>query len=179
MLKIRSTTYKYAHCGPACLQMVLHYFGINETQKHLARFARTNNMHGTSIRDMIRVLRSYGFKVIMKRNATTFDDLRNYVNKRRLPVIVNWYSMFIPPATGHYSIVTHIDRKTITLMDPEISGHRKISLVDFNQVWFDFEGDLAFRKPPLKVDFRVMIVAIPRAGTRAHTLWTRKERKGL
>lgn len=46
-------------------------------------------------------------------------------------------------------------------MDPEIRKHRTMKLEDFNQVWFDFEGDLAYRTPPLKVDFRVMIVAIP------------------
>lgn len=158
--------------------MVLHYFGIQATQRHLARIARTNETHGTSIRDMMRVLREYGFRVAMKRNTTSFDDLRNYVNKQHLPVIVNWYSTFIPPATGHYSVVTHVDRKNITLMDPEISRQRKISLVDFNQVWFDFEGDLAFRKPPLKTDFRVMIVATPRASTKAYSVWTHKKRKG-
>lgn len=114
---------------------------------------------------MARTLRRHGFRVLVKRNTTTFDDLRRYVNQHHLPVIVNWYSTFIPPATGHYSVVTHIDRKTITLMDPEIRKHRTMKLKDFNQVWFDFEGDLAYRAPPLKVDFRVMIVAIPKKRT--------------
>ncbi|MDO8582353.1 MAG: cysteine peptidase family C39 domain-containing protein [bacterium] len=177
MLKLKPIKHKYAHCGPACLQMVLHYFGINTTQKKLAKIAGTNEIHGTSIRDMEQTIRSYGFRVVTKRNTTTFDDLRRYVNRLRLPVIVNWYSTFIPPATGHYSVVTHIDRSTITLMDPEISKHRKMKLVDFNQVWFDFEGDLAFRKPPLNVDFRIMIVAIPKTGTRAYHLWQQKKQK--
>lgn len=162
MLKLKPTKHKYAHCGPACLQMVLHYFSIQTTQRRLARIARTNETHGTSIRAMVHTLRRHGFRVITKRNTTTFDDLRRYVNRLHLPVIVNWYSTFIPPATGHYSVVTHIDRSTITLMDPEIRKQRRMKLVDFNQVWFDFEGDLAYRNPPLKVDFRVMIVAIPR-----------------
>ncbi len=162
MLKLKPTKHKYAHCGPACLQMVLHYFGVKATQRRLAKIAGTNETHGTSIRDMAQTLRKHGFRVLIKRNTTTFDDLRRYVNKRHLPVIVNWYSTFIPPATGHYSVVTHINRSTITLMDPEISKHRTMKLKNFNQVWFDFEGDLAFRKPPLKVDFRVMIVAMPK-----------------
>ncbi len=177
MLKLKPIKHKYAHCGPACLQMVLHYFGITTTQKRLAKIAHTNETHGTSIRDMMRTLRSFGFQTLIKRNTSTFDDLRRYVNRLRLPVIVNWYSTFIPPATGHYSVVTHIDRSTITLMDPEISKHRTMKLSDFNQVWFDFEGDLAFRKPPLPVDFRIMIVATPKAGTRAHQLWMQKKKK--
>ncbi|MBI4281836.1 C39 family peptidase [Candidatus Uhrbacteria bacterium] len=163
MLKLKPIKHTYAHCGPASLQMVLGYFGIKTIQKHIAHIAKTTEADGTSHKGMIRALRSYDFLVRTKRNTTSFDDLRFYVNKKRLPVIVNWYSTFNPPACGHYSVVVAINRSTITLMDPEIAKHRTMRLVDFNQIWFDFASDLAYRNPPLKTDFRWMMVAWPKS----------------
>lgn len=162
MIQLRPVTHKYAYCGPACLQMVLEYFGIRETQKKIGKIAGTTHVSGTSHKGMIRALRSFGFTPIAKHTKSTFDDIRKFVKKQHIPVIVNWYSTFEPPANGHYSVVTDIDHKTVTLMDPEIRTSRKLTLDEFNQVWFDFDEDLAFKKPPLRTVFRWMLAAVPK-----------------
>ena len=142
--------------------MVLGYFGIRETQKKLGKVARTTMTTGTTHKGMALALRTYGFDAKVKHTTSTFDDLRTLVVKKKLPVIVNWYSVFNPPASGHYSVVVHIDAKNITLMDPEIRGLRTMSLDEFHKLWFDFDEDLDFRNPPLKTIFRWMIVPVPK-----------------
>ena len=162
MINLRPVTHQYAYCGPACLQMVMEYFGIRETQKKLGVIAGTTPISGTPHKGMIQVLRQYGFDVKVKHTKTTFEDLRIFVNEKKLPVIVNWYSVFNPPASGHYSVVVGINKKTITLMDPEIRTTRTLDLDDFNKLWFDFDEDLEFRDPPLRTVFRWMLVAVPK-----------------
>jgi len=142
--------------------MVLDYFGIRETQKKLGSIARTTRITGTTHKGMARALQAYGFDTKIKHTTSTYDDLRALVMKKKLPVIINWYSVFNPPASGHYSVVVHIDRKHITLMDPEIRGLRTMPLDEFQKLWFDFDEDLDFRNPPLRCVFRWMIAAVPK-----------------
>ena len=162
MIKLRPVTHQYAYCGPACLQMVLEYFGIRETQKKLGEIAGTTRVSGTPHKGMIQTLRQYGFNAQATHTKATFEDVDMFVNKKNLPVIVNWYSIFNPPASGHYSVVVGINKKTITLMDPEIRTTRVLTLDEFNKLWFDFDEDLEFRDPPLRTVFRWMLVAIPK-----------------
>lgn len=162
MIRLRPVTHQYAYCGPACLQIVLEYFGIRETQKKLGKIGGTTRVTGTPHHGMIKTLRAYGFDVKAMHTTSTYDDLRNLVVKKKLPVIVNWYSVFNPPASGHYSVVVDIDKKNITLMDPEIRGLRTMPLDEFNKLWFDFDEDLDFRNPPLRTIFRWMLVASPK-----------------
>ena len=162
MIQLRPVTHQYAYCGPACLQMVLEYFGIRETQARLGKMARTTRVTGTTHKGMKETLQRYGFDVKVKHTTSTFDDLRTLVVKKKLPVIVNWYSVFNPPASGHYSVVVDINKKNITLMDPEIRATRVLTLDEFHKLWFDFDEDLAFRKPPLRTVFRWMLAPIPK-----------------
>ena len=162
MIRLRPVTHQYAYCGPACLQMVLEYFGVHETQKKLGKIAGTTRVTGTTHKGMAHALRACGFDVNVTHTTSTFDDLRAYVTKQKLPVIVNWYSIFNPPASGHYSVVVDIDKKNITLMDPEIRKTRVLPLDEFKKLWFDFDEDLEFRNPPMRTVFRWMLVAIPK-----------------
>lgn len=162
MIKLRPVTHKYAYCGPACLQMVMEYLGVRKTQKKIGEVAGTTHVTGTPHKGMIQAVESYGFHAKVKHTKATFDDLHAWVNKKNLPVIVNWYSVFNPPASGHYSVVVAIDKKNITLMDPEIRATRVLTLDEFNKLWFDFDEDLEFRNPPLRTVFRWMLVAVPK-----------------
>ena len=49
------------YCGPACLQMVLAYHGIERTQAQLAEELHTSMVTGTEYADMARVLNTYLF----------------------------------------------------------------------------------------------------------------------
>ena len=160
------------HCGPACLQLVLGHYGVAATQKELERIAGTNKRRGTTHTGLAHAFKAYGFAVEEKHHATFFN-LKAWVMRRRTPVIVNWYAAFDHPAKGHYAVVTHIDDANIFLDDPEIGKVRKVALATFKQLWFDFDGDLEYERPPLKTFFHWMLAAYPK-GSKPATRFAKK-----
>jgi predicted double-glycine peptidase len=163
MLKLKPVkSDKLAYCGPACLQVVLDYFGIKTTQRDLAKSAGMTIKSGTPNPGMARVMKKYGFGVFIKENTTTFEDLYRYVVHKKIPVIVDWFSAYEHPANGHYSVVVDINKTYISLLDSTIGGIRKIPIKEFRQLWFDFNGDVALDKLPIRTYFRWMMAAEPK-----------------
>lgn len=151
-----------AYCGPACLQVVLDYFGIKATQAELAKKSDTTLKSGTPNLGLVRTMRGLGFKVVTKENSTTFNDIRRYVVSKKIPVIVDWFSSYEHPANGHYSVVVDINKTHVSLYDPGVKRIRKIPLKEFIQLWFDFDGDIALDKLPVRMYFRWMMAAMPK-----------------
>ncbi len=147
LLKIKpfQETLNSGYCGPAVLKMVLQYYGINKSEKELAKLARTTKIGGTSDETIINVVRKFELKPIVKNNAS-LKDVERYT-KRGVPVIVNWFTRGrrdypnSAVADGHYSIVVGLDRQYIYLQDPEIGKLRKLKQDDFLRVWFDYTGE--------------------------------------
>jgi predicted double-glycine peptidase len=131
-------------CGPASLKIVLGYYGIDKTEKELAKMLNWSKEIGIGNEDTVRVAKKLGFKVKLKRNSN-FSDLKKWLDKK-VPVIVDWFTRGrcdYPDseiADGHYSVVAGIDDKYIYLQDPEIGKIRKLKKDDFLKVWFDFRG---------------------------------------
>lgn len=76
-------------CGPAALQMVLHYHGISASQEELANELHTSSVTGTEYADLARVASEYIFgsvpqtdqdpgyrEVLFKRNEANDNDRR-------------------------------------------------------------------------------------------------------
>jgi predicted double-glycine peptidase len=147
MIKLKPFRQSKGYCGPACLKMVLEYFGVNKTEKELAEIAGSNREHGTRAKGLAKAAKKFGFKTIIK-DFADISDLRQYVLEKKIPVIVNWFD----GDDGHYSIILGLDDKKIYLMDPEIAAIRKIPLDTFMRVWFDyFPGDYIQRKRDMVV----------------------------
>ena len=151
MLAVKPFRQAEGQCGPASLHMVLAYYGIEATEKELARLSSSTRKHGVETYGLLRAARAYGVKGFVKDRAS-FSDLRAHVLKKGMPVIVDWFST----NDGHYSVVVHLDKKFIYLQDPEIRGIRKMSMETFRRVWFDFPG--LYIKTPNDVLLRRMIV---------------------
>lgn len=132
-------------CGPASLKIVLGYYGIDKSEKELAKMLNWNKEMGINDEDTIRVAKKLGFKVVMKKNSD-FSDLEGWLDKK-VPVIVDWFTRGRSDypdseiADGHYSVVAGLDDKYIYLQDPEIGKIRKLKREDFLKVWFDFPGE--------------------------------------
>ncbi len=132
-------------CGPASLNMVLEYYGMEKTEEELADLCGTDSNLGTSDEGLKRAAESLGLKVEIKNNST-LDDIKQWLDKK-VPVIVNWFTRGridyddseVPD--GHLSVVVGLDDTYIYLQDPEIGSLRKISRDDFMKVWFDFKGE--------------------------------------
>lgn len=160
MLKVRPLEQSaHGYCGPACLKMVLGYFGVKKSERELVRLTGATRKHGVDAVGLLKTARALGFRGFAKDYAT-FADLRRYILKRRVPVIVDWFS----EDDGHYSVVAHVDRRNIYLCDPEFGRRRAMPLTTFRRVWFDYVPDA----PRTKNDFviRRMIVLLSREGIR-------------
>lgn len=116
-------------CGVASLRMVLAYYGIKKSEKELAKLTYSTAHYGTRTKSIIRVAKTLGLKTKEKDNAT-LKDIGHYVLKRKIPVIVDWFSR----DDGHYSVVAHINKKYIYLLDPELGKINPIDLATFKRI---------------------------------------------
>jgi len=146
-LKIKpfQETLNNGYCGPACLKIVLGYYGVEKTEKELAKMAGWEKGLGVNDKGIKRAAEALGFKVKIKNNSS-FTDIEKWL-KRGVPVIVDWFTRGrndypdSEMADGHSSVAAGLDNKFIYLQDPEIGRIRKIKKSDFMRVWFDFRGE--------------------------------------
>jgi predicted double-glycine peptidase len=151
MLKVKPFRQKTGFCGPASLKMVLDYFGVRKTENYLARLSGATKNLGATGKNLLRAAQKLGLKGFIM-DFSKISDVRKYVLKKRIPVIVDWFSQ----DEGHYSVAVKIDRKNIYLQDPELGRIRKLDLETFKRVWFDFSGN--FLKSKNDIIIRRMIV---------------------
>lgn len=153
MLNVKPHLQSAGLCGPACLKMVLEYFGTHKTEKELAKLAKASPAHGTTAEQLIKTAKQLGFNAF-KKDFSSLKEIKKYVDKK-IPVIVDWFS----GDDGHYSVVVGIDKKYIHLQDPDLNKINKIDLVTFQRIWFDFKGD--WLKKPQDIFIRRIIVVQP------------------
>ena len=147
MLKLNpfQETLSASMCGPASLKIVLGYFGVEKSEKELAKLCGATKKLGTNARGITQAAEKLGFKVSVEDNSS-FTDIKKWLAKG-VPPIVNWFTRGRQDysdsevADGHYSVVCGLDKNYIYLQDPEIGGLRKIAKNDFMKVWFDFTGE--------------------------------------
>jgi ABC-type bacteriocin/lantibiotic exporter with double-glycine peptidase domain len=151
-------------CGPACLRIVMAYYGTQISEPTIAKACRSNTVAGTTGTNLVRGARRLGFA------AQLFDrsNLRAIEHwlRRRVPVIVDWMSTVSTDrnapamACGHYSVVSGIDKERITLVDPALHRKRRLAHQAFLNVWFDLKLVVPRRNDDLVI--RRMIVVVPR-----------------
>lgn len=153
-------TLNSSYCGPASLKILFSYYGIEKSEKELAKLCKTKKGLGTKSKEIEKVAKRFGFKVRIKDNSN-FKDIEQWLNKK-VPVIVDWFSRGrtdytdFDIADGHYSVATGLDDKFIYLQDPEIGKIRKLEREDFLTVWFDFTG--RYIKPDELVIRRIIAI---------------------
>ncbi len=136
MLKIKpfkqSTGYL---CGPASLKMILSYYGVNKSEKIIAKQTNTTSKRGCSLQDLIKYAKSLDFKAYYKDNFS-IKNIEDLINKK-IPVIVDWFSL---KGEGHYSVIIDITSDEIIYIDPYNRKIMKMYKRDFLFRWFDFIG---------------------------------------
>lgn len=155
LLNVPFVRQKKDWCGPACLKMVLQYYGVKKSQAVLARACKTSRVTGTRAKDIIRVANRFGLQGMI-RDYTSWKELTKWVEKRKVPVIVNWFSV----DEGHYSVAVHVTPNRIVLHDPEHGPLRAFTRTHFFQVWFGFDGE--FLENPAKVHVHRIIALFPK-----------------
>ncbi|MDO8599284.1 MAG: cysteine peptidase family C39 domain-containing protein [bacterium] len=140
-------------CGPACLAMVLRYYGIAASEDDVAARSGCSRRNGVDAESLVDVARSFGCTGAIH-DIATIRDLRAHV-VAQTPPIVDWFS----EDDGHYSVVVGIGRRAITLLDPAFGGFHVMPIRRFHRVWFDFPGEFIRSRDDLCI--RRMIIIQP------------------
>lgn len=139
MLSVKPYRQKPWLCGVASLKMVLEYFGVKISESKLIKLTGATARKGTTAQSIKKAARQLGFSVFIKDQAG-FKDIKYWLDKK-IPPIVDWFSIYGGHIEGHYSVVVGLDKDFIYLQDPEIAKRRKMKRIDFKRLWFDFEGE--------------------------------------
>ncbi len=129
-------------CGPSTLKIVFDFYGLDLSEKTLVKMCGTTREKGTSLKQIEKVAKKFGFKVQVK-DSSGFGDIAQWL-KKGVPVIVDWFTRGrndyddFDVAGGHYSVAIGLDNKYIYVSDPEIGRVRKMERKDFLSVWFDY-----------------------------------------
>ena len=134
MTKIRLKPFKQSkgYCGPASLKMVLSAYGINKSEKYLAKLTKSSRTKGCDEDNIVKAAKKLGFKGYVKQKSS-IKELKKLVRKG-IPVIVDWYS---PEEEGHYSVVIRFEKDNIFLADPHFGKIKKHKIKWFEGKWFD------------------------------------------
>ena len=118
-------------CGPASLQMVFAFYGIQESEAGLTRELRTNTDIGTKHKRLIDAVSKRGLFSYVNENAP-LSELRALLADS-LPIIVHYRE--VGQDDGHYSVVVGLDEKNIYLHDPWHGPKFSIAIEDFEERW--------------------------------------------
>ncbi len=101
-------------CGPSSIKMVLGFFGIRESERKLAREARTDKKSGTDHHSLIELSRKKGFYCYIQEKSS-IHIIKHFISQE-LPVIIN----YVEPSSndGHYAVVVGYRKGGIIMNDP-------------------------------------------------------------
>ena len=133
-------------CGPACVRMVLRYFGQDASESDLIEELDCDGRNGTSPERLVQYLRRMGFSV--RAGILSLQDLQLSASRSRPSIVAyqDWARPRVDYATswdhGHYAIVVGADDRRIMLCDPSSKRPRRyLKPDDFLSRWHDIESD--------------------------------------
>lgn len=117
-------------CAPACLRIVLEYYGSRHKEDDISTLCKTT-WRGTTARNLVDSAKKLGFKA-------RSESLDTYTLKRllnnKIPIIVYLDSEHLTGDLGiHANVVIGIEEK-VTVIDPLI-GERSYSRKKFEKAW--------------------------------------------
>lgn len=132
-------------CGPACMKVVLDYFGIKKEINELVKELKTTKKRGTDNAKMIEVIKKNKLKYVVKANSRLADIerfLKDYL------VVVGYFIPYYQES--HYAIVKKIDAEKIYFHDTWFGSNHQYKISYFLKNWWDEEEKrwlLAIKKP--------------------------------
>lgn len=117
--------------------LLLHLPTLNQ----LGDTLKTSEKLGTQPEDMVKYLKRAGFQVKVHEEAS-WADLKKTLNDGKM-CLVDWWTDIGDPGEdlGHYSVVTRISAKTLTIYDPDINKKRVLGKNTFLERWHDVRAD--------------------------------------
>lgn len=112
-------------CGAACLAAVAAHYGMNFSVAALRQQAGTDKQ-GTTVLGLIQAAGKVGLSAKGVRGV--FGNFTNQI----LPSIVH---LRLPEGLEHFVVLTHINKKTVSIMDPRDGAFRKLPHAEFKTIW--------------------------------------------
>jgi hypothetical protein len=177
----RFTQISESHCGPAVVQMLLQYLGIEVTQEAVAEAggaAALIEVHGMRVDQLGLAVRQLAPQTYFwYKDYSTIEDLVRVVNDYDFLAGVEWQGVFedtLEDETedgdyGHYSVITMADTKKreLVIVDPYKdfrSQYRNFSFDFFMSRWWDTNEvpDPVTGKGRLVEDRQMMFTVTPK-----------------
>ena len=120
-------------CGPACLAMILQYWGINVSQDEIASEIYDPVTHLTYISDMEKYPLKFNFTV--ESLFSNIDELKEFIREGYPIIVLQKYSL--TTTYGHFRVVIDYNDKTEIIMtnDPLKQANYTISYRVFKELW--------------------------------------------
>jgi ABC-type bacteriocin/lantibiotic exporter with double-glycine peptidase domain len=142
---------KPSTCLPACLRIVLDYFGMKTSEAELAEACRTNQ-RGTKLKDAATAMRSQGYDVIELKEADLFE-LVDYL-EQGAPIIaaVDAGQLSYGGAGTHAVVIHALEKNRVHYIEPALGRSIVIDLITFFKAWdsFSCSGLVIYPKPKSK-----------------------------
>lgn len=124
-------------CGPACLRMVLAFFGIVRTEAEVVKECDTTELGTTTVKLSTGAYK-FGLKSSSLKNAS-IDDIKNELRKGR-PVIVLIDPSYLYGGIsgfGHFIVIVGFSDEEIIYHDPDIleGKYMHSKNVTFQNAW--------------------------------------------
>lgn len=160
---IRRVRQKRGFCGPASIEMMLSFYGINHSQDEIANRAEViEGEAGSRIDQLNQAVQSLrpDYTLLSKYNST-IEDIILLLYLYGIPVGVEWQGIFIDDEgkqfeVGHYSVINWVDKTTgsIHIIDPDERSALEDGWIlydDFIQRWWD-ENDVPLIDNPKETE---------------------------
>lgn len=121
-------------CFPACLRMILSFYGMDIQEKKLRDLCNVSEGRGATWHDAKRVIENFGLNFKMKVNGT-IDELKGLV-ENGVPVIVSLdiFDLGWDKHQGHTIVILQINDELI-YHDPQRGGELRIAKERFIEIW--------------------------------------------
>ncbi len=119
-------------CVPACLRIVLNYFGIEASEDELRLRSYTTHL-GTNARDAVVCVQSYGLRAEEFRGAS-LEELRGWLSKELYPILLIDLRPLRDETGRHAIVAEEISETELTYLDPLV-GRQTSGLDVIEKSW--------------------------------------------
>lgn len=118
-------------CGPACVRMVLGYYGIEADPPFLIQLLGATEDTGTSTDAFSRIAHVYELEYLSQEHATV-DTIIHFI-ENDIPVIANYICQ--RDEEGHFIVIYGYDDKQFYFSDPTYGQDETITFEKFLPRW--------------------------------------------